>query len=77
MLVLSRKTGERIMIGDKIAITVVRISQGTVRIGIDAPRDLSVVREEVILQDNACISQDGTLNIQLTPSTAMGNQPSI
>ena len=47
MLVLSRKVGERILIGDKITVTVVRAAQGVVRIGIEAPADLSVVREEL------------------------------
>lgn len=47
MLVLSRKVGEKILIGDSIAITVVRISGGGVRIGIEAPSDLPVVREEL------------------------------
>lgn len=47
MLVLSRKVGERILIGDQIAITVVRIGQGGVRIGVDAPSDMIVVREEL------------------------------
>ncbi|NIL98768.1 MAG: hypothetical protein GTO53_12620 [Planctomycetales bacterium] len=47
MLVLSRKVGERILIGDKIAVTVVRIGQGGVRLGIEAPNDLEVIREEL------------------------------
>jgi carbon storage regulator len=47
MLVLSRKVGERILIGDQIAITVVRINATTVRLGIDAPGKLTVVREEI------------------------------
>lgn len=47
MLVLSRKVGERILIGDNIAITIVRVAQGSVRIGVDAPDNLNVVREEV------------------------------
>lgn len=47
MLVLSRKVGERIWIGDQISITVVRISGGGVRIGIEAPTELPVVREEL------------------------------
>ena len=47
MLVLSRKIGERILIGDDIAVTVVRIGQGGVRIGIEAPDDCEVVREEL------------------------------
>jgi len=47
MLVLSRKVGQRILIGDKIAVTVVRIGQGGVRIGVEAPHDLEVIREEL------------------------------
>jgi carbon storage regulator len=47
MLVLSRKVGERILIGDNISVTVVRVAQGTVRIGVEAPDDLTIVREEL------------------------------
>ncbi len=47
MLVLSRKVGERILIGDQIAVTVVRITGGGVRIGIEAPAEMPVIREEL------------------------------
>ena len=47
MLVLSRKVGERILIGDNISVTVVRVAQGTVRIGVEAPEELAIVREEL------------------------------
>jgi carbon storage regulator len=47
MLVLSRKAGERILIGDDVAITVVRIGPNSVRIGIEAPRAMNIVREEL------------------------------
>ena len=47
MLVLSRKVGERILIGDKISVTVVKIGHGGVRIGIEAPAEMAVVREEL------------------------------
>lgn len=47
MLVLSRKPGERILIGDEIAVTVVRIGPNNVRIGIEAPRSMNIVREEL------------------------------
>lgn len=47
MLVLSRKTGERILIGDDVAITVVRIGPNSVRIGIEAPKSMNIVREEL------------------------------
>ena len=51
MLVLSRKVGERILIGDEIRLTIVRIGAGGVRVGIEAPSQLNVVREE--LKDRA------------------------
>lgn len=47
MLVLSRKVGQRILIGDHITVTVVRVAQGGVRIGIEAPEDMAIVREEI------------------------------
>ena len=47
MLVLSRKAGERILIGPDIAITSVRVTGHTVRIGVEAPTELAVVREEL------------------------------
>lgn len=47
MLVLSRKPGERILIGDDVTVTIVRIGPNTVRLGIDAPRDMNIVREEL------------------------------
>ena len=47
MLVLSRKVGEKILIGDNISVTVVRVAQGIVRIGVEAPQNLPVVREEI------------------------------
>ena len=50
MLVLSRKIGERILIGDKITVTVVKIGHGGVRIGVEAPQELAVVREELALE---------------------------
>jgi carbon storage regulator len=47
MLVLSRKKDEKIIIGDNIAIMVVEIQGDKVRLGIDAPREVTVHREEV------------------------------
>lgn len=47
MLVLSRKAGERILIGDDVVITVTETGPTRVRIGIEAPRSVRVVREEV------------------------------
>jgi carbon storage regulator len=47
MLVLSRKPGERILIGDTVSVTIVRIGPNSVRLGIDAPREMNIVREEL------------------------------
>lgn len=44
MLVLSRKKGERIRVGPDIVITVVRLGAQAIRLGIDAPDDVSIVR---------------------------------
>ena len=47
MLVLSRKEGERIQIGDNITLVVSKVSGNRVTIGIEAPRDVKVVRGEL------------------------------
>lgn len=47
MLVLSRKTNQSIMIGDEIEITVLSVSGEKVRLGIKAPREVPVYRDEV------------------------------
>lgn len=49
MLVLSRRPGESIMIGTDVVITVLEVSGETVRIGVRAPREIAVHREEVFL----------------------------
>ncbi len=49
MLVLSRKPGERILIGDDVTITIVRIGPNNVKVGIDAPREMNIVREELCI----------------------------
>jgi carbon storage regulator len=47
VLQLTRKPGETIVIGDNIRVSVIQIAGGAVRIGIDAPRDVSIYREEI------------------------------
>jgi carbon storage regulator len=47
MLVLTRKVGEKFRIGDDIYVTVVRIADGSIRLGIDAPPDVSILRAEL------------------------------
>ena len=47
MLVLSRRIGERLVIDDNIIVTLVEIRGGQIRLGIEAPREVPVRREEV------------------------------
>ena len=47
MLVLTRKPGERLVIGDSVVITVVEVRGDNIRIGIDAPREVKVYRGEI------------------------------
>lgn len=50
MLVLTRRAGETLMIGDDIKLTVVGIKSGQVRLGIEAPKDVQIQREELLLK---------------------------
>ena len=47
MLVLSRKESEKIMLGDSIVLTIVRVSGDRVRLGIEAPSDMLILRNEL------------------------------
>ena len=47
MLILTRKVGESVLIGDGIKVSVLAVKGNQVRVGIDAPKDVSVHREEV------------------------------
>ena len=47
MLILTRRAGESIMVGDEVTITVLDINGNQIRIGIDAPREITVHRKEV------------------------------
>lgn len=48
MLILTRKLGESIILGDNVEIKVLEVSETRVKLGIDAPRELKVVRKEVL-----------------------------
>ena len=50
MLILSRKTGEKLMIGDDVELTILGIKGNQVRVGVSAPKEIPVHREEVYLR---------------------------
>ena len=57
MLVLSRKRGERIMIGNNIELMIMDVRGGTVRLGLDAPKEVAIHREEVFRRVQDELSQ--------------------
>jgi carbon storage regulator len=66
VLILSRKTNEKIMIGDDISITIVEIRGDQIRIGVDAPKSVKVFRKEVfdaIKEENKAALITGTAKL--------------
>ncbi len=65
MLILTRKLGESVVIGDNIVVTVTDIKNGQIKLGIDAPKDVTVNREEVVKEikdENVLSSASGVIN---------------
>jgi len=67
MLILTRKIGESIKIGNDIKVTIINIDGGQVRVGIEAPRDVIVHREEIynkILEENRKAAKTSTVDLK-------------
>ncbi|MEM6688451.1 MAG: carbon storage regulator CsrA [Planctomycetota bacterium] len=62
MLVLTRKLNEEIVIGDDIKITLVKVKGGSVRLGIDAPRGVKVLRGEISEREFAAETEDDEID---------------
>ncbi|MEQ8209920.1 MAG: carbon storage regulator [Lacipirellulaceae bacterium] len=74
MLVLSRKESQRIRLGEDIVITVVRLAGDKVRLGIDAPRDMLVLRDELEpLEEAAASPESGSKKTANTSLPQLGN----
>lgn len=71
MLVLSRKLDESIVIGDGIVVKVISVDKGVVKLGIDAPKNLSIVRSE-LLEDVKESNRAASKEIGLSDLTSLG-----
>ena len=66
MLVLSRKIQEQVRIGDNITLTILQVKGKTVRVGIEAPRDVRVVRGELPPKENHAVPTEEESEAQET-----------
>jgi carbon storage regulator len=66
MLVLSRKQNERIRVGDSVVVTVVRVSGDKVRIGIEAPPNVRVLRDELEVEALGDVTLDAAAELPIS-----------
>ena len=77
MLILTRKVGESIVIANDIIVKVIETGKNSIRIGIDAPREISILRQEVFdaIQKENIRSSQGTDNIDIANAAKLiGNK---
>lgn len=72
MLVITRKVGERVCLGDDVTVTVLDIAGSSVRLGIEAPKEIPVFRHEIwvaIQEENRAAAQAGLSELPSKPSS--------
>ncbi len=79
MLVLTRKVGEKLVIGDTIVVSVVEVGRGSVRLGVEAPQNVSIFRFEVyqrIQEENLTASRAAAAS-EITKAAAFWRQKAM
>lgn len=71
MLILTRRVGETLMIGDEVTVTVLGVKGNQVRIGVNAPKDVTVHREEIYERIKR-EQQGGNHSVDTSPSNGSG-----
>lgn len=62
MLILTRRPGERVHVGDRVTFTILRVTGNAVRIGFDAPRDVQIDRHEIYERIKKTVTSDGEIS---------------
>lgn len=79
MLILTRRAGERVVIGDDVLVTVMEVNGQTVRLGIEAPKGLAIYREEIWLavkEENRAAAEADSEALPAAPGAASNSTPS-
>ncbi|MDZ4262500.1 MAG: carbon storage regulator CsrA [Pseudomonadota bacterium] len=72
MLILTRRVGETLIIGDNVSVTVLGVKGNQVRLGVNAPKDVSVHREEIYLRIQQEKEDDGIPADDSSPQVSEG-----
>jgi len=78
MLILTRRPGERVVIGEEILVTVMAVSGHTVRLGIEAPQGFPIYREEIwlaVMEENRAAAEAAPDDLPPLPSEPAAGEP--
>lgn len=74
MLVITRKKGESILIGDDIEITVSKVEDGSVKLAINAPKEMTILRKELFEEVESQNKEASNINMDILKNLKMNNK---